>query len=128
MTDDGIIKDMEEMEESVEDLWRRHHPGHHDEAKAIVTGPHGYPQAIAVETFEGWAIKEQNDKSMVFLSELVGSEPLAWESALFELTQLNAWLLWKAAGEPEGEALENWLDAQGNLENKPSPPTPPPTE
>lgn len=42
-----------------------------------------------------------------------------------------AYYLWLAEGCPWGNSeitFANWIDAEGNLENAPSPPQPPPTE
>lgn len=60
----------------------------------------------------------------------------AWDSAYlfsvrgvtFHQVQVEAFLLWELTGRPEGTALENWLDAKGDLETPPSPPPPPPVE
>lgn len=108
------------VEEKLEEFWRHHH--RRDKAERIVTGPKGYPAAEALKTVlgegEGWAI--YNGELPV--SDIFSSREPAWENALFHLTQLNAWLLWKSEGEPFGTlTLANWIDAEDSLDHPSEP-------
>jgi hypothetical protein len=97
-----------------------HHRGR--EAEEIVR--RNYPDARVLQIGSQFVVIHEWDEE---LSDLLATPEQAWENALFKLTQLNAWLLWLAAGEPLFDAektLAFWLDAQWLLEGNPSVPEP----
>jgi hypothetical protein len=129
-------------EEAVDALFHRPHCHHDPHAVAVLAK---FPTATAVSNRQDVAAGQPefwwviNDTGAV-LSEpgpvYYPTEQDAWDAAYLisvrgvtvEQIRVEAFLLWELTGRPEGAALENWLDAKGDLETPPSAPPPPPTE
>lgn len=121
-------------EQAAEDFHRRHHHDHSKDREIVLRN---YPQASAAHNTrldgieEWWIINNANGNVLSEVGVGFATEAAAWDNALFKLKQLNALLLWRAAGEPmfiAEKTLEFWLDSQGNLEDEAPASVPPPTD